>query len=94
MANHNPNQSGLRQNNKKKKNSKRTQKKLDAQVKALAEAEAKIEKVRANTNKFIDTYMISLADEYPNSVKTAKQLLKWKELKDREDVDDFLTMEY
>jgi len=94
MVNKQPNQSGLRQNNKKNKPSKRKQKKLDDQVQAKKKAQEKIDKVRADPNKFIDTYLIKLGERFPNDIQTAKQLLKWKELKDKENIDEFLNMEY
>ena len=94
MVNKAPNQAGLKQNRKTAKNRKRKQKKLDAQIKAITAAESKVKKIRADTNKFIDTYMIFLAEKYPNDVATAKALLKWKELKDKENIDEFLNMEF
>lgn len=94
MVNKAPNQSGLKQNRKTAKKAKRIQKKLDDQINAVKKAAEKIEKVRGDPDLFIDTYMIHLADKYPDDIKAAKQLLKWKELKDREGQDSFLDQDY
>lgn len=96
MVNKKPNQSGLKQNSKKAKKKRLTyaQKIAAAKAKKIKDKAEAIEKVRSDVDLFIDTFMINLGIEYPNDVKAAKQLLKWKELKDKTGMDNFLLGEY
>jgi len=70
MVNKNPNKIGLIQHNKVRK---------IAKAKRIAnEKQSKVNKIREDKDKFVDTYLIQLALEEPNDVKVAAVLTKWQ----------------
>lgn len=94
-----PNQSGLQQNQRKKKPKRKrpTLTKAEKEEKAHQALLKQLKAMQLSPDDFVDAYTLKIAENKPNDVKVFKELLKWKELKDKrqstEDEDDDLDME-